>query len=117
MYALALSPWDPLGEVALFDRLVPATTLQPTVVSGGILIFGVVVHVLAGVGLLLLKPWAWRLTVLITGLALAVYLWVDFFVNPVSVRLGLYAAIAFYLNSAAVRDAFLDTHDSESTVG
>lgn len=116
-YALALSPWDPLAEVNLFKSFIPVVTMDQTSVITGVLIFGMAVHLLAAIGLLFLKSWAWRLTILLTGLSLSIYLWVDIYQNPVSVRLAIYAGIAFYLNSAAVRDAFLGTHDSESTVG
>jgi hypothetical protein len=81
--------------------------MDRTVLISGLLVAAAIAHLLAGFGLLLLKPWAWRLEILLTGLGLAVYLWVDLSGNPVSVRLAVYAAIAFYLNTRQVRDAFM----------
>lgn len=107
VYGLALSPWDPLQDFALMNRVASITTFSQTGIITGFLAVGAVLHALAGLGMILMKPWAWRLTILLTGVGLAVYLILDLTTRPASIRLALYAAIAFYLNTRAVRDAFL----------
>jgi uncharacterized membrane protein (DUF2068 family) len=107
IYGLALSPWDPLQDVALMDRVASITTFNQTGVVTGFLVIGAVLHFLAGVGMIAMRAWAWRLTILLTGVGLAIYLVLDLTSRPASLRLALYAAIAFYLNTRAVRDAFL----------
>jgi hypothetical protein len=107
IFALAVSPWDPLADQALLARVASITTFNQTLIVSSWLAVAAVLHFLAGIGLFLMKPWAWRLTILLTGVGLAVYLAFDLLVHPVSIRLALYAAIAFYLNTRNVRDAFL----------
>jgi uncharacterized membrane protein (DUF2068 family) len=107
LFGLALSPWDPLADLEVFSRVSSITTFDQTLIVRGWLAVAAVLHFLAGVGLFIMKPWAWRLTILLTGVGLAFYLVFDLVVHPVSVRLALYAGIAFYLNTRAVRDAFL----------
>ncbi len=107
LFALALSPWDPLADLEVFSRVSSVTTFDQTLIVRSWLGVAAVLHVLAGLGLFMMKPWAWRLTIQLTGVGLAFYLAFDFVVHPVSIRLALYAAIAFYLNTRAVRDAFL----------
>ena len=107
LYGLALSPWDPLADLEVFSRVSSITSFDRTLFVSGWLGVAAVLHFLAGVGLFFMKAWAWRLTILLTGVGLAFYLVFDLTVHPVSIRLALYAAIAFYLNTRAVRDAFL----------
>ena len=107
VYGVALSPWDPLQDVALMNRVTSITTFNRTGIISGVLAVGAVLHALAGLGMLLMMAWAWRLTILLTGVGLAIYLVLDLTSGPASLRLALYAAIAFYLNTRAVRDAFL----------
>jgi uncharacterized membrane protein (DUF2068 family) len=107
VFGLALSPWDPFQDLAIMNRIVSITTFNQTAIVTGFLGIAAVLHFLAGVGLIFMKAWAWRLTILITGVGLAIYLVIDLTSRPVSLRLALYAAIAFYLNTRNVRDAFL----------
>jgi hypothetical protein len=107
VYGLALSPWDPLQDFSLMNRVASITAFNQTIVVTGFLAVGATLHFLAGVGLIFMKAWAWRLTILLTGVGLAIYLVLDLTSRPASIRLALYAAIAFYLNTRAVRDAFL----------
>ena len=111
LFGIALSPWDFLGDSVLIGRLVPVTTIPTTTTTTALIAFALVVHAASGIGLLLMKAWAWRLAILITGFGLAIYLVVDFLGSPASIRLAIYAAIAFYLNTATVRDAFLSRSD------
>src|SRR5688572_21837070 len=107
IYGLPLSPWHPLQDLNLMSRVTSITTLNQTAVVTGVLAVGAVLHFLAGVGMIFMKAWAWRLTILLTGVGLAIYLVLDLTSRPASIRLALYAAIAFYLNTRIVRDAFL----------
>ena len=115
LFGLALSPWDFLGDSALIGRLVPVTTIPQTTTTIALVGIAFLLHAASGIGLLLMKTWAWRLAILITGLGLAVYLVVDWLGTPSSIRLAVYAAIAFYLNTSTVRDAFLSRSDPLST--
>jgi len=115
LFAVALSPWDFIGDSGLLARIVPATTIPTSTATTAVIVAGFVLHGTAGIGLLLMKTWAWRLAILITGVGLAIYLVVDFLGSPVSIRLAIYAAIAFYLNSSTVRDAFLARNDPLAT--
>ena len=115
LFALALSPWDFLDDSALLGRLVPVTTLPTTTTTTALIAIGFVLHASSGIGMLLMKAWAWRLAILITGTGLAIYLVVDYLGSPASVRLAIYAAIAFYLNTSTVRDAFLSESDNLAT--
>jgi uncharacterized membrane protein (DUF2068 family) len=115
LFGLALSPWDFLGESALIGRIVPVTTMPQTTTTIVLVGIAFLLHAASGIGLLLMKTWAWRLAILITGIGLAIYLTVDFLGTPSSIRLAVYAAIAFYLNTSAVRDAFLSRSDPLST--
>ena len=112
LFAIALSPWDFLGESALLGRIVPITTLPQTTTITALIAIAFVLHAASGIGLLLMKAWAWRLAILITGTGLAIYLVNEWYGNQSSVRLLIYAVIAFYLNTAAVRDAFLSKSDA-----
>jgi hypothetical protein len=107
VFGLALSPWDPFQDLAIMGRVVSITSFDQTIVTTSFIGAAAGLHLLAGIGLFFMKAWAWRLTILLTGLGLAIYLVIDLVHQPVSVRLALYAAIAFYLNTRAVRDAFL----------
>jgi uncharacterized membrane protein (DUF2068 family) len=106
VYGLALSPWDPFSEQGLLARYVPITAAPTTTLTAVVMGIGVVLHLAAAIGLFTLRPWGWRLAVLLTGVGLAFWLAVDIVDRPVSVRLAVYAAIAFYLNTSGVRDAF-----------
>jgi len=107
VFGLALSPWDPFKDLAVMERIVSITTFNQTAVVTSFIAVAAVLHFLGGVGLFFMKGWAWRLTILLTGVGLAIYLVIDLVDRPVSVRLALYAAIAFYLNTRNVRDVFL----------
>jgi hypothetical protein len=107
VYAIALSPWDPFSELPLMRQIASVTTFDQTAVVTGFLAGGAILHFAAGLGMIAMKAWAWRLTILLTGVGLAIYLVLDLTSRPASLRLALYAAIAFYLNTRAVRDAFL----------
>ena len=113
IYALALSPWDPFAEASLMVTIMPITTFSQTGIVAGVLAVGVIAHLAAGLGMLAMKAWAWRLTILLTGVGLAIYLALDLTTRQASLRLALYAAIAFYLNTRAVRDAFLRRRGSD----
>ena len=117
VYGLALSPWDPFAEQSVMVRLMPITTFSQTGIVTGILAVGFIAHLLAGLGMFLMKAWAWRLTILLTGVGLAIYLALDLTTRQASVRLALYAAIAFYLNTQAVRDAFLRRRGTDEVQG
>ena len=110
-YALAISPWDPFQDSAILGRLVPVATMQQTGIITGLIAIGALLHLLAAIGLFLLKPWGWRLALLLTGLGLAIYLTVFWLGSLAPLRLAIYAAVAFYLNTARVRDVFLSSED------
>ena len=113
VYGLALSPWDPFQEQGLVVGVLPIAGFNQTAIVAGVLGVSAIAQLLAGLGMLAMKPWAWRLTILLTGVGLAIWLAIDLTGRHASVRLALYAAIAFYLNTRAVRDAFLRPRDSE----
>jgi len=112
LFAVALSPWDFIGDSALLGRIVPVTTIPTSTTTTALIAIAFVLHAASGIGMLLMKAWAWRLAILITGLGLAIYLVVDYLGSPSSIRLAIYAAIAFYLNTSTVRDAFLSRSDA-----
>src|SRR5262245_947498 len=103
LFGLALSPWDPLADLEVFTRVSSVTTFDRTLVVSTWIGVAAFLHFFAGIGLFFMKAWAWRLTILLTGVGLGFYLAFDLFVHPVSIRLALYAAIAFYLNTRNVR--------------
>ena len=113
VYGLALSPWDPFQEKGLAVGLVPLAGFDQTAIVAGVLGVAAVAQLAAGLGMLAMKPWAWRLTILLTGVGLAIWLSIDLTGRHASVRLALFAAIAFYLNTRAVRDAFLRRPDGD----
>ena len=113
VYGLALSPWDPFADRGVMGQLLPITSFDQTAIIASVLGLAAVAQLLAGLGMLAMKPWAWRLTILLTGVGLAIWLSIDLTGRPASLRLLLYAAIAFYLNTRAVRDAFLRPRDPE----
>ena len=111
VYGLALSPWDPFAEQSLMVTLMPITTFSQTGIVTGILAVGFIAHLLAGLG-----------NVGHEGVGVATHDPADRrgtgdlprsrsdYTSGV-LRLALYAAIAFYLNTSAVRDAFLRRRD------
>jgi len=70
--------------------------------------------VLAVLGLLLLKRWAWILTMILTGILLAFSIWSYFQGSPHYLEMVIYIVIVFYLNQRDVQSPFLHI---ENTVG
>ena len=61
---------------------------------------------LAVLGLMILKRWAWILTMILTGLGLSYSIWSYFQGKPHYIPMVIYLVIVFYLNQREVQTAF-----------
>lgn len=73
-----------------------------------------VITLIAAVGLLLLHPAAWSLTLLVISVNMGVGLWAYYNGHPNYITMGLNVASIFYLNSREVRLAFGVARSKES---
>jgi hypothetical protein len=101
-----------VGALALAHRL-PTQVLLNFGVTSVIGWAGVGAYVLVsllaligGVALLLMRPWAWTLAMLLEGYALALNLWSFFQGHPFYLQMLLSGVIVFYLNTRDVYRAF-----------
>jgi hypothetical protein len=62
--------------------------------------------ILSVLGLMILKRWAWILTMILTGLGLSYSIWSYFQENPHYIPMVIYLVIVFYLNQREVQSAF-----------
>ncbi|MDX1413350.1 MAG: hypothetical protein R3293_04115 [Candidatus Promineifilaceae bacterium] len=68
--------------------------------------------IVAIVGLLLLKRWGWTLTMIMTGISLAISIWLYFQGTPNYPNMVIYVIIVFYLNQRDVQAPFLKQHET-----
>jgi hypothetical protein len=74
-----------------------------TQIVGWVMVF---LLVSAIIGLILLKRWAWTLTMILTGVGLTHTIWGYFQGSPEYVAMLVYILMVFYLNQREVQRAF-----------
>ena len=101
-----------VGALVLAHRLPTQVVLSFGVTSvigwagAGVFVVVSLLAFIGGVALLLLRPWAWTLTMLLEGYALAINLWSFFQGHPFYLQMLLSSVIVFYLNTRDVYRAF-----------
>ena len=101
-----------VGALALAHRLPAEALISLGVTSvigwagAGAYVLVALLALIGGVALLLMRPWAWTLAMLLEGYALALALWSFSQGHPLYLQMLLSVAIVFYLNTRDVYRAF-----------
>lgn len=101
-----------IGALALAHRLPQQALVSLGVTSvigwagAGAYVLVALLAFIGGVALLLMRPWAWTLAMLLEGYALALALWSFYQGHPLYLQMLLSVVIVFYLNTRDVYRAF-----------
>ena len=102
--ALALAHWLPTQVLLNFG----VTSVIGWAGAGAYVLVALLalLALIGGVALLMMRPWAWTLAMLLEGYALALNLWSFFQGHPFYLQMLLGTVIVFYLNTRDVYRAF-----------